>query len=326
MGDDVLNAAQRVASHYSTRGNQTLFERRTSPIARLRILNNWIKSVLIKTYVHEDNHVLDIACGKGGDFPKWSRAKIGCYVGVDIAEGSVKTDAPERYNNGRVQKEYTFHARLFHADAFQVDLLPHIGDLGPFDIVSCQFAFHYCFNTEERAKQCLQNIGDALRPKGMFIGTTADANVLVKNLRKAESLSFGNSVYSVEFPQEHASKAFPPGTPFGIRYKFTLADAVEEVDEYLVPWPKLVELAAEVGLKPVLNANFHDYAAYNLTIAENVELLAGMGFEREAMSEDEWEASRIYMVMAFEKEGDTKDICSTGEGGCRCKRDSQGLK
>lgn len=39
-------------------------------------------------------------------------------------------------------------------------------------------------------------------------GTTADANVLVKKLREADGLSFGNSVYKVEFSDANRSKLF----------------------------------------------------------------------------------------------------------------------
>ncbi|KAL6976203.1 mRNA (guanine-N(7))-methyltransferase, partial [Sarracenia purpurea var. burkii] len=47
-----------------------------------------IKSVLIQLYARRGDAVLDLACGKGGDLIKWDKAKIGYYVGIDIAEGS----------------------------------------------------------------------------------------------------------------------------------------------------------------------------------------------------------------------------------------------
>lgn len=50
-------------------------------------------------------------------------------------------------------------------------------------------------------------------------GTTADANVLVKKLREADGLSYGNSVFKVEFGDAHRAKLFPRQQgPFGARY------------------------------------------------------------------------------------------------------------
>ena len=49
-----------------------------------------------------------------------------------------------------------------------------------FDIVTCQFAFHYCFESIEQADCMLKNITNRLRPGGYFIGTTTDANDIGK--------------------------------------------------------------------------------------------------------------------------------------------------
>ncbi|RWW07472.1 hypothetical protein BHE74_00030886 [Ensete ventricosum] len=78
-----------------------------------------IKSVLIHLYARPKDAVLDIACGKGGDLIKWDKAKIGYYVGVDIAEGSVSNE-------------------LSDAVVPQVRLDKYLCDDAPFDICSCQ--------------------------------------------------------------------------------------------------------------------------------------------------------------------------------------------
>ena len=40
-----------------------------------------------------------------------------------------------------------------------------------FDIVSCQFAFHYCFESLEQAECMIRNAAERLKPGGFFIGT-----------------------------------------------------------------------------------------------------------------------------------------------------------
>ena len=46
-----------------------------------------------------------------------------------------------------------------------------------------QFAMHYSWSTEARARRALANVSSLLRPGGIFIGTMPDANVIVKKLR-----------------------------------------------------------------------------------------------------------------------------------------------
>ena len=43
------------------------------------------------------------------------------------------------------------------------------------DLVSCQFAFHYSFESLPQAEQMLANVSSNLQPGGYFIGTTTDA-------------------------------------------------------------------------------------------------------------------------------------------------------
>lgn len=46
----------------------------------MKNFNNWVKSVLIKSYCSPGYYVLDICGGKGGDLPKWSKGNIGNLV------------------------------------------------------------------------------------------------------------------------------------------------------------------------------------------------------------------------------------------------------
>ena len=146
--DDTL-AAHNVALHYSGRENQSVGQRQQSPIYHLRCLNNWVKSMLINAYVREKDRVLDFACGKGGDLTKYRKARVGTYTGVDIALESVRRDATERYNVG----SFPFPARFIAGDCFEVDLIKE-GALAQksFDVISCQFAVHYSWSTEQRAR------------------------------------------------------------------------------------------------------------------------------------------------------------------------------
>lgn len=47
-----------------------------------------------------------------------------------------------------------------------------------------QFALHYSWSTEARARRALANISALLRPGGILIGTMPDANVIVRKFRE----------------------------------------------------------------------------------------------------------------------------------------------
>ncbi|XP_021716491.1 mRNA cap guanine-N7 methyltransferase 1-like [Chenopodium quinoa] len=303
-------SARNVADHYSSRTNQTLEEREASPIIHLKKLNNWIKSVLIQLYARPGNAVLDLACGKGGDLIKWDKAKIGYYVGIDIAEGSIE-DCRTRYNgdadkNSR-RKKFKFPARLLCGDCFEVRLDRVLAEDGPFDLCSCQFALHYSWSTEARARRALANISALLRPGGILIGTMPDANVIVKKFREAEGLQFGNSVYWIRFDEDYADKKFKATSPFGIRYKFHLEDAVD-CPEWVVPFPVFKSLAEEYDFELVFAKNNHQFVEEYLKKPEFVELMRRLGalgdsHDNSTLSPDEWEVAYLYLAFVLKKRG-----------------------
>ncbi|KAH3705866.1 P-TEFb-cap methyltransferase Pcm1 [Pelomyxa schiedti] len=94
---------------------------------------------------------------------------------------------------------------LVSADCFLTDINSLLPPFVAFDVVSCQFALHYSFESEEKVRGLLCNVTTRLKPGGFFVGTIPDANVLVKKLRNTPdpaALSFGNSVFRVEFERK----------------------------------------------------------------------------------------------------------------------------
>ncbi|XP_004235844.1 mRNA cap guanine-N7 methyltransferase 1-like [Solanum lycopersicum] len=303
--------ARKVADHYSARTNQTLEEREASPIIHLKKLNNWIKSVLIQLYAKRGDAVLDLACGKGGDLIKWDKAKVGYYVGIDIADGSIE-DCRTRYNGDadhhQRRKKFSFPARLMCGDCYEVRLDRILADDAPFDVCSCQFAMHYSWSTEARARRALANVSALLRPGGIFIGTMPDANVIIKKLREAEGLTFGNSVYWIRFDEEFSEKKFKSSNPFGIKYKFHLEDAVD-CPEWIVPFHIFKELAEEYDFELVFVKNNHIFIDEYMKKPEFIELMRRLGAlgdgnqDRSTLSPDEWEVAYLYLTFVLRKRG-----------------------
>ena len=204
----------------------------------LRAFQNWVKAILISTYAPRPcARVLDLACGRLGDLAKWRLAGAREVCGVDIAAESLR-DACGRAASDRGANS-SLKLRLVRADLGSTNLVG-AGVLAPheqFDVISCQMAIHYFFQTERRALTFFKNVAGRLVPGGVFLGTTTDSNVLVRRVRDAAAtapassgpVSFGNALYRVRFDADAVQNQWALGrAPYGCRYNFWLSDSVED--------------------------------------------------------------------------------------------------
>lgn len=301
-------------AHYSARCNRTMEEREASPIIHLKKLHNWIKDILIGMHTRKGDEVLDMACGKGGDIPKWYKAEVKLYVGVDIVESSLQ-QAKKRYQELIVKAPKqsmrhvcsstsrpsvnNFCAKFICADCFVESMRVHVGALVPmgnsFDICSCQFALHYSWSSSGRARAALANVAALLKPGGHFIGTIPDSDVILTKLRKSShGGEFGNSLYRIKFDKVQQAKALRFAEPYGLQYEFHLEDAVDHCPEWLVPFNELKNIAKQQGLDLVLRKNFHAFVKDHMQGKEFIDA-------RGTMSHEEWECVSLYLVFVFRK-------------------------
>ncbi|KAI7090232.1 hypothetical protein KC356_g1654 [Hortaea werneckii] len=210
------SGADLVAEHYNAVPQLGREWRKTdSQIKGLRNLNNWIKSTLIQKFARPEiipQHgylVLDMACGKGGDLGKWSKASPppGLYVGCDIADVSIEQARGRWAETRRKVMDAEFYVQdTFGRPLFEVPIVRQVGfnpNCGPgngiiqggmptggFDVVSMMFALHYSFEREDLARGMLKNVAGALKKGGRFIGCMPNSDVIsatVKRLLQAEA-------------------------------------------------------------------------------------------------------------------------------------------
>lgn len=246
-----------VASFYNKLENKGLQERKQSRIFFMRNSNNWIKSYIIAHCLELirdrqiDDYpivVLDLGCGKGGDLRKWQKGNIRHLVCADIAETSVE-QCKERFE---VTRNKTFTAEFIVADCTKVRLKDKMkAPAKKIDLVSCQFAFHYCFESLPQAETMLQNVSENLKKGGYFCATLPNANEIMSRLNKSDERSFGNEVYRIVFPEDR-----PENPPlFGDQYNFFL-EGVVDCPEFLVHPTTLEKLAKKWGLQLVWSRSF----------------------------------------------------------------------
>lgn len=264
----VDNITTVVANHYNELQEKGLAERSKSRIFYMRNFNNWIKSALINeflTKVKQESkqhggplRVLDMCCGKGGDLLKWEKGNITHLICTDIAEVSVDQCKTRYESMAERHRNKLFTAEFFACDSTMQRLRERYRDPSKhLNLVSCQFAFHYCFESLKQAECMIRNASECLVEGGYFIGTIPDANDIMKRQQKAKSMEFGNEIYRIKFLCDLDKLPL-----FGAKYNFEL-DGVVNCPEFLVHFPMLEKLALKFGLKLVMKERFEDYFEKN---------------------------------------------------------------
>lgn len=156
--------------------------------------NNFIKSVIISDLIKEGSTVLDIGGGKGQDILKYLHQNIKRLVLID--------SSPSQVEEAKKRCEKYKHFNVTHVDdAFNYESFGNAMQRcglkswkEQFDVVSSQLAFHYAFFDINTAKQALKIVADALKPKGLFILTIPNGEImkLMNKDRKEMHFSSGN--------------------------------------------------------------------------------------------------------------------------------------
>lgn len=178
----------------------------------MRNFHNFIKTNLINTYCSPSYRnknqvtVLDIGCGQGGDLKKFYRSKVALYIGIEPDKEtlfSASNGALSRYNkfkkelanfpqcyfiqgDGGVLFNYDAQLRRFgHMNEDSKKLYDKLASIG-IDLVSCQFALHYCFENNTKWTNFKQNLNNVLKPNGYFISTLYDGDRIMKLFDKTD--------------------------------------------------------------------------------------------------------------------------------------------
>jgi SAM-dependent methyltransferase len=232
--------------------NYTYYNKQSSnETASMRKFNNFVKGEIIKRglisngtkskkilspkskYGIKGKNVMDLACGKMGDFLKYCLNGVDKLVGVDIMPDNLFN-----IDNGagvRLLKTFSKDSRCkslvnntmmilgdcskdiisgdaasdalnkYYLDIIYGRLQPKSGKLSRmfnigingFELVVCNFAIHYMFNTQDTLDIFLSNVKRNLNVGGYFVGTYLDANEILKSMgekNKIEGYYYTNKV------------------------------------------------------------------------------------------------------------------------------------
>lgn len=193
--------------------------------------NLGVKNILITKLSKPGVTLIDYACGKAGDLPKWINSKLKFVLGIDLSKDNIenridgacarylnyakKTDIiPDcLFLNGNssinlktgdgfpdIKSKEIFKAIMGNGNKSEIVESKGvyknyaIGSNG-FNISSIQFALHYMFENEEILNNFMKNISECTSLNGYLIGTCYNGNK-VFNMLKSKQQNEGISLFN----------------------------------------------------------------------------------------------------------------------------------
>ena len=193
--------------------------------------NLYVKKLLIKSVTKQGDTLIDYACGKAGDLPKWNGSKLSFVFGIDISKDNLENrldGACARFLNAKkINKNMPYALFVNGNSAFNIkngnamlndkaiQITKAVFGMGPkeadkigkgvsrqygvgeegFHVSSCQFATHYFLENPDTLQGFLRNISECTKLNGYFIGTAYDGKLVFNMLKKVKT---GESVEIIE--------------------------------------------------------------------------------------------------------------------------------
>jgi hypothetical protein len=193
--------------------------------------NLYVKKHLIMSVSKQGDTLIDFACGKAGDLPKWISARLSFVFGIDISKDNLENrldGACARFLKARkINKNVPYVLFVNGNSAFNIkdgsamlnEKAKQITEsvfgngtkepsklgtgvarqygkgIDGFNVSSCQFAAHYFFENPDTFKGFIKNIAECTKHNGYFIGTAYDGKLVFNELKKIKT---GDSVKIVE--------------------------------------------------------------------------------------------------------------------------------
>ncbi len=206
-----------------------------------------------------------------------------------------------------------------HKQSTNPKLKPYQGLVSKrFDLVACQFAVHYFFETQETLKALIDNIDSVIAPGGYLMGSCLDGNVVDNaftsaSIGKGERISgekAGRTIWSLT-KQYDSFDVTTPANNIGKRIDVYMETINKQISEYLVDFRLLENELAKRGIRLL---NKEEMASLGLRASTGLfgslyaDLEASKDMDRftvsaKQMTEDEKKYSFMNRWFIFRKDG-----------------------
>lgn len=263
-------------------------ETKTTDTKALRDFHNlYVKKLLIQNVSKRGNTLIDFACGKGGDFPKWIGANLSFVFGIDISKDNLENrfnGACARFLNFRKEYKNMPYALFVNGDsslnirsgqamlndkAVQITKAvfgegtkdPKLGagvvrqfgkgETG-FDVTSIQFAIHYMFENPKTFHNLMRNVAECTKLGGHFIGTSYDGKTVFNMLKRKKTGESISSYYQGrkmwQVVKDYSSEVFDDDEScLGFKISVFQESINQLIPEYLVNYDYLNRIMENYG-------------------------------------------------------------------------------
>jgi mRNA (guanine-N7-)-methyltransferase len=270
-------------------------DRANSSLVGIRSCNNFVKAVAFTRFVPKEYpvRVLDWACGKGGDFFKFTQIfpSMEAYTGIDVTRKSIDDFIARVDRKLPAGLEFSLDVQDLRT------FVPHVHI--PFYVVSCQFAFHYFCETLESMQSVLQRMASVLAVGGRIIITTPQPDQLLARLRPIGPS--GRKELRIINPDTLELKCRVVTVPTERAYFFELLDGdsfAVRAPEFFVHKDVLERAARSAGLQIVFQQNMLRFLEESRA---TFETLAHAFKLPSALRPDDREIIELYQVLVLEK-------------------------
>ena len=277
--------------------------------------------------------VFDIACGKGNDFYKYLRNDIRTIIGVDKSVDNIMNARDGAYQRLMSEAQKGSTSLIKKNDkilALPFDMSVPIdndaissSDIDPetkevmnvvwgmkkttnpnlepfqsivqnrFDLVACQFAVHYFFETSATLKALIENIDNVIAPGGYFMGTCLDGRVVDKAFGSADQImgkKSGRTIWTLT-KQYDTFDASTPSNNIGKGIEVYMETINKQIKEYLVDFKLLEKELAAREIRLLNKSEMHD-----LKITSSSGLFSTLFADLEVAPDDRYTESAKQMT------------------------------
>jgi hypothetical protein len=312
-------------------------ETRDRSMKDVQDFHSTLKKDLYKRYVKKGTTLLELAVGRGGDLHKWKLVHPSKVVGIDLYESNLsaprqgacarylktQADAPKEklppvlfipadMTQPLETQDHRYLRLLTGKESPSTPYLENFAGLSTFDAISCQFAIHYACASEETFRAFVGNL--TAHGKGVFFGTCMDGQAVYGLLMGQTGHIFRGpkSVWG-EFRKDYADGEGWT-EEFGKQITVKLESFERPVQEYLVPWGKVVEILKENGYELLQTTMFGDAYANQTRFTVDGDyrtfsfLHRSFAFKRVELPPKVEEVQEVKVPVLEEgKEGETKE-------------------
>jgi mRNA (guanine-N7-)-methyltransferase len=221
--------------------------------------NNQIKKYLYDKYLKKGDNLLDLAGGRGGDLHKVKNSDY--ILHIDIVNKLLE-EAKNRYNSMNTKPDINFlKFDLLGNNINKINKIKEKRNIDKFDVISCQFAFHYLCKSKETIDYIVKLINDNLKINGIFMMTGFDGKIIFDLLQDSNYIEYkyNNDIFS-KIIKKYEDKTFK-------NYGQIINVYIEKIgipqDEYLINFDYLTKQFNKYNISVIEENNFEEKLSVN---------------------------------------------------------------